>query len=839
MHDPFAQMAFCYPWRAYQQTVLDDLQTHLSDRKLHVCAAPGAGKTVLGLEVVRRLAKPTLILAPSLAIKTQWIDRLVELFLSAGANVDWVSSDLRQPALVTVTTYQALHMHSDPVALQALGVEVVVLDEAHHLRKSWWDALNRVVTALDAKTVSLTATPPYDVAATEWQRYNALCGPLDAEISIPELVKTGDLAPHQDLVHLSHLHDETAYLCFDQQNADLRAGAVNDADLCAMLLDHPWVKDTQKQTEAVLSDPKLFSAMLVYLAHAGHDIPKNALRVLGVRQKYIPLMSDDWLEYLFQAMLDDLPDSLIRHLTRHSAISRGRVSIPVKDSDDRDRMLRNASEKYFSIRDIVRAERDSLQCGLRMAVLTEYVGAQAIKLAAGDPQFYQADTFQQHAAANPKLGQISAGTVFERLRLEPDQPADLAVLTGSLCIVPTGSLKGDGINAKPLPHDPRYDALSLTGAASGNRVKLVSGLIQAGTVRVLIGTRSLLGQGWDAPSINTLILATNVKSFVSSNQIRGRAIRRDPADPNKAANIWHIATIAPNADGPEVEALNARFDTFVHLDRTDGEIRSGFDAFADRDAINANALAQAKLRSCLAHDWTDALVRGTATPRIRHQIETRNSTKGLVRKDALYRSAPRVGIAGALATGWATLSGDPVMGGLALGAGLFVTAPVVSHTKRLIQHGSLQGSLRQTGLALLHAMVKAKQIRTPRDQLDVRVGRTKTGAGYCALTGATLQEETRFIAMLEEFFAPIENPRYLLIRKGYMGRFVQFAPYAVPTELGRHKTQAQDMLDGWNRHVGPAALIYTRTVFGRQALLQARTISLVDTRHATRRSVWT
>ena len=54
---------FKYPWRAYQKKVLDDIDKHLDDNKLNIIAPPGSGKTVLGLEVIRRLNKPTLILS--------------------------------------------------------------------------------------------------------------------------------------------------------------------------------------------------------------------------------------------------------------------------------------------------------------------------------------------------------------------------------------------------------------------------------------------------------------------------------------------------------------------------------------------------------------------------------------------------------------------------------------------------------------------------------------------------------------------------------------------------------------------------------------------------------
>ena len=72
-------------------------------------APPGSGKTVLGLEVMLRINRPTIILAPTITIKQQWASRLVKLFLDEDVQPEWVSTSLKRPALVTITTYQALH----------------------------------------------------------------------------------------------------------------------------------------------------------------------------------------------------------------------------------------------------------------------------------------------------------------------------------------------------------------------------------------------------------------------------------------------------------------------------------------------------------------------------------------------------------------------------------------------------------------------------------------------------------------------------------------------------------------------------------------------------------
>ena len=42
-------------WRDYQDRVLQNSQKYLADGKLHIVAAPGSGKTTLGIELLRRL----------------------------------------------------------------------------------------------------------------------------------------------------------------------------------------------------------------------------------------------------------------------------------------------------------------------------------------------------------------------------------------------------------------------------------------------------------------------------------------------------------------------------------------------------------------------------------------------------------------------------------------------------------------------------------------------------------------------------------------------------------------------------------------------------------------
>ena len=76
----FENIYFNGTFRTYQQKILDGAEQYLSDGKINVVAAPGSGKTILGLELIRRLGKPCLILSPTTTIREQWGERFISGF---------------------------------------------------------------------------------------------------------------------------------------------------------------------------------------------------------------------------------------------------------------------------------------------------------------------------------------------------------------------------------------------------------------------------------------------------------------------------------------------------------------------------------------------------------------------------------------------------------------------------------------------------------------------------------------------------------------------------------------------------------------------------------------
>ena len=89
-------------------------QLEAGERKLHIVAPPGSGKTVTGLYLWAEIIKqPTLVLCPNSAIQSQWAAR-TDLFSSNGAPLrkHWVSTDPEYPGHLTSLTYQSVTLPS-------------------------------------------------------------------------------------------------------------------------------------------------------------------------------------------------------------------------------------------------------------------------------------------------------------------------------------------------------------------------------------------------------------------------------------------------------------------------------------------------------------------------------------------------------------------------------------------------------------------------------------------------------------------------------------------------------------------------------------------------------
>ncbi len=155
-----------------------------ADQRGIVVLPTGAGKTLVAIEAIRATSRPTLIVAPTLDLLSQWHKRLTAAFDIEVGLIGQGVCDLRE---LTVITY-----HSAYRRMAEIGGRfgMLVLDEVHHLIAPEWTEIARM--AIAPFRLGLTAT--YDPRQSEV--LNELAGPLAYWKPVRELSGTR-LAPYE------------------------------------------------------------------------------------------------------------------------------------------------------------------------------------------------------------------------------------------------------------------------------------------------------------------------------------------------------------------------------------------------------------------------------------------------------------------------------------------------------------------------------------------------------------------------------------------------------------------------------------------------------------------
>ncbi|MGS4810568.1 DEAD/DEAH box helicase family protein [Streptococcus sp. Z554] len=859
-------------WRNYQKQVLDNFQEYQADGHVHLVAAPGSGKTTIGIELIARFDKPALVLVPTVTIREQWVDRIGQAFLEGEDQVQsLVSQNLKDMKQITIATYQAFHSAMQQVQsqedngkvedfvgfdllarLKERGVETLCLDECHHLRNEWWKSLEDFrKNYQQLQVISLTATPPYDSEPELWDRYLQMCGEIDQEITVPELVKEDTLCPHQDFV----------YICFPTKEEDKRleefeetkwqyvSQLVVDSDF-QELIRSSKVLNGQISADLLLEDPKYLSAILIYLQSQKQEIPKHLQDLLGAEG--LPALNYYWLEVLLQGLLYQTPDwyedpqetkkKIEAELKLRGLIEKRQVFL-VK-SKANDQILNQSLGKLAGIASIFETEYASLGKDLRQLVLADYI-RKDFTTYLGDDQ-----------APITQLGVLPYFETIRRSAQKQGLSVPIAVLSGSVVIIPA-SVKAEleevipntslSFSAIGKLDQESYLQVSFPSSFKG-MVAAVTELFQRGSIQVLVGTKSLLGEGWDAPCVNSLILGSFVGSFMLSNQMRGRAIRVWSGHPEKTSNIWHLVAIKPytknlflreNEEEEEVDKDNSyqdllnltrRMDHFLGLSYKEDTIETGLDRLdfpefpfkkKKLEDYNEKIMELSKDRASLRKKWQESLivadkieiVNEVATDRKQIPLLTLVDGEKWVRYSFLLIAVNLLLYlfkTNGIHLAWLTTI-SLVLLTIALVRYFFYKSPYVR--------------LRQIGEAIRKVMVTAGHLSD--DQSRVQVEEDKDS--YCVfayLKGGSMRDKELFSQTLGEFFAPVDNQRYLLVaQKAPAGQSKYFV---VPSLFEKRKEDAQLFLDAVAPQLGDYQLVYTRNEAGRKVLLEARLKSLAN-----------
>lgn len=868
-------------WRSYQKRVLENADTYLQDGKIHIVAAPGSGKTTLGIELIRRIGRPALILSPRIVIREQWLNRIKEAFLISPEQDRYLSNDIKETKLITSITYQTLYSamtrfqgkinekeredavqevdFSDFDFIQTVknaGIGVICLDECHHLQSEWWKALEDFVNEMgknELRVVSLTATPPYDSTPSQWERYVNLCGAIDEEIIVPELVREKCLCPHQDYVYFNFptKEEEAQVRRFKENVEKLIQTLLEDPVFAKIIVSHRGLSDYEGCRDFMLEDPPYLSSLLIFCQEKGISFDKRWKKLLGVR--HLPAMNARWMEVLLQKVLFDDPlqfvcqdsyrEEVIRHLKKGQFIIHRKVGLVYNEGIQK--VMINSLGKIESIKAIAKAELIHMKKGLRMLILTDYIRKEYLSLI-GHPE--------------KEIKSIGVLPLFEVLRRELGDACRLGVLCGSMIILPVQAVeylirlaknrygRADMITVHDLAHKQQqplgYVQIVITGKRH-EATRLITEVFKAGYIQILIGTKSLLGEGWDSPCINSLVLASFVGSYVLSNQMRGRAIRVMPGHPEKTSNIWHLVCIENEKEvrsmrrmGVAEEELSMDYATlkrrmrgFIGVSYDGSTIENGVERlniingpydYQHVQEINQKMIQMAENRDVLRLKWEDAVLLydkmevSDECDILKAELKTRAAFINII--GLMLLNLIMMACFQAIVTGAGTLQGKGIINILLYYAiMLFLAERLIELAWKGIKYLTPLRYLKQIGIGIQQALEEKGQIKSP-----TRV-ETKDGGGalyQIYLKGGTAREKDMFSTCVEEFLGTIENQRYLLYRKHAGIGMLQY--FCVPELFAKTKEDAIIFTVCIKKAIGKYHLIYTRNPEGRKILLRAR-----------------
>jgi len=363
-----------------------------------------------------------------------------------------------------------------------------------------------------------------------------------------------------------------------------------------------------------------------------------------------------------------------------------------------------------------------------------------------------------------------------------------------------------------LGQDEGFQALRGRGRDWAPRVyvEMITEMFQRGITKCLVGTRGLLGEGWDANKINVLIDLTTVTTSMTVNQLRGRSIRLDPAEPQKVANNWDVVCLAPEFSKGLDDYRRFRLKHQRLYGVTDdgaiekgvGHVHPAFTQMRPEGLEGSTALLNA-----------DMLARAGR----------RQNCRDLWKVGSPYRNQP-------LRTLEIKLAKEP-------GSDEF---PPFKGAKQAWTTKSLAQAI---GLAVLHSLNDARLLSDPVinsvPQAVERVG------GYVRvfLEEANEEDSRLFTQALHEALGPLHEPRYVIPRQidrveatwlskllpSIVGQYFQrrrreqVMLHAVPSVLAKNKDLVAIYERYWNQHVSPGEAIFALRGAGEDLTQSART----------------
>ena len=763
-------------------------------------------------------------------------------------------------------------------ALVTAGVATIVLDECHHLKAHWAIVVHYLVrrlkrAGLSPTLIGLTATEPSGEDRSA-RRYRALLGDVDAEVPVPAVIRAGHLAPCRQLAWFTlpspeetrflatageELHHRVSELLLSPEGIDYllevvappisstapgggsgsgplpRIAGADDDHAPTTARPHEEDELVHRIVAGFDADPLLAASAAALLRKTG------SYRGTALSTRVVPLLPeldlldlDDELRLLGRYAHDRLLAAPERRRDWESTreLLRG-FGLYLTDSGIRagrspvDTITAASRAKDTAVVDILRHELDSIGERLRAVVVTDAAEHSAPHRAL--------DILGPASRPGPAGGAARCmSTLLSDADLRSLHPV---LLTGSRLSLASGDTslldrlrRSTGL-ALPATDDGWMLSVTGQGVGSAGLVLAVSELVAAGEVRLVVGTRGLLGEGWDCPAVNTLIDLTAAPTSASTQQLRGRTMRLDPGWVDKVAHNWSVTCLLPShprlRSDPDLNRLRRKAEHLWSLVRIDDPESAPVSASDEPGGAPVVETGLDAMLSPVQRRLLERLDDG-ASP---EDIDALNSATlaGLDRRVELRRWLAQAPAADRVPR---------------RGRGRVLEAVEITSAPALLRRGSPTAFWSAAARAVLDVVLPRYNLTAdgdsadgPRPDLVIRESATDSLGGsrprvLIGLDGVGTRQSARFADILTELLSsPGRRPRFILeaatatLARGtaeqplnglrrLLGRLLALGAWnhddsvhlAVPTALARSRADMEAFVRSWSTRVGPCRL---------------------------------
>ena len=706
--------------------------------------------------------------------------------------------------------------------LKEIGIGMIILDECHHLLHHWGRVLTEVREFFDDPIVlGLTATPPdfQHYEEEDAKRYQEFFGEIDYEVPVPALVRDSNLAPYQDLaLFVRPSQNELSYVAqVDDQFQEILDDLHKEQNYeNATLPIDKWVfkaleerkspggkkenwEQFNKRNSAFADAARAF--LINTIGDLPSGVPHPQQHILDNYQNKLAILRpvlDRYVRYGLRRSESELDHEKAELVTQRLRM----LGTQITETGIRPcaspvgRIMAYASTKSEAISTILSSEMQALGGDIRAVIITDFEKTSATTLVEGvmDDEaggavaaFRQAVSCDNVELLNPILMTGSTVLVDDDLADQFLSSANDWIKQRNLKITLSDELRNGyhEIIGKGKDWIPRHYSLMITE------------FFQSGITKCLIGTRGLLGEGWDASRINVLIDLTTVTTSMSINQLRGRSIRLDKLWPEKVANNWDIICLA--------EEFTNGFSDYERFKKKHKQLYGVCDDGAIEKGVG-------HVHAAFTEAEPEGVSEGMSVfnEDMLRRSRNRSHVRGLWGIGQPFNAKPTSAIEAKVSAGFG--------GGFSFG--------------REKTPWTDESLVQAISLSIVNSLIHLGMISR-----NCRADGGNRGGGWVRLhlENATEEESALFSSCLEEVLGPMEKPRYVISRSSkfitdtwltkimpeviakffrpVQDRLVMY--HTVPKVLAASLEKAEVFQRYWNEFVSPSELFYARSKEGK------------------------